>query len=83
MLLCQIVCAQQITGMGYGKTKHEARKEALADLSQNIQVDIKSEFSRMKVVRGTDFKEQKNWGLIFLKKSRLKKKKKNLVSFQN
>ena len=44
-------CAQQITGMGYGKTK----QEALADLSQNIQVDIKSEFSSMKTVRGDDF----------------------------
>ncbi len=37
--------AMQITGEGYGKTKKEAKKESLADLSQRIQVEIKSEFS--------------------------------------
>jgi hypothetical protein len=60
VIWCQIACAQPITGMGYGKTKHEAKQEALADLSQNIQVDIKSEFSSMKTVRGDDFNEKRS-----------------------
>ena len=37
--------AMQITGEGYGENQNEARKEALADLSQRIQVEVKSEFS--------------------------------------
>ena len=34
--------AQEITGEGVGPTKDQAKKEALADLSQNISVDVKS-----------------------------------------
>jgi len=53
------VSAKQITGEGYGMTRLEARKEALADLSQNIKVETQSVFSSIVTVNAGDVDELK------------------------
>lgn len=45
LLFSQPVFAERLSGSGFGETKEDAKKEALADLSQNIKVEVKSEFS--------------------------------------
>ncbi|MBU1170611.1 MAG: DUF4384 domain-containing protein [Proteobacteria bacterium] len=51
--------AQSVTGTGFGKTLDEAKKEALAELSQNIRVEVKSEFSSTQTQRNTSLDELK------------------------
>ena len=61
LFLCGNVClANEITGKGYGKTEDNAKKEALADLSQNIYVEVNSEFSSIETVVNDAFEELKN-----------------------
>ncbi len=50
--------ASQITGEGYGETPKEAKKESLADLSQRIQVEVKSEFSTTESVNAKGYDKQ-------------------------
>ena len=59
LLGCNTVSAKQITGEGYGMTRSEARKEALADLSQNIKVETQSVFSSIVTVNADDVDELK------------------------
>ncbi len=42
MVLVTSSFGQEVTGEGVGSTKEQAKKEALADLSQNISVEVKS-----------------------------------------
>jgi len=51
--------AKGITGEGYGSTSAEAKKEALADLSQNIKVETQSMFSSIVTVKSDDVEELK------------------------
>lgn len=53
------VLAQRISGTGFGKTLEEARHEALAELSQMIRVEVKSEFSRVQTQKNTELDELK------------------------
>ncbi|MDY6974212.1 MAG: hypothetical protein SV775_18140 [Thermodesulfobacteriota bacterium] len=52
--------AKQITGEGFGATRKEAKEESLADLIQNIQVEVKSEFSSTKTVKTRSYEETRN-----------------------
>ena len=49
--------AQEITGEGVGPTKDQAKKEALADLSQNISVEVKSVQTQLSELMGQDFQQ--------------------------
>ena len=49
--------AQEVTGEGVGSTKEQAKKEALADLSQNISVEVKSVQTQLSELIGDDFRE--------------------------
>ncbi len=49
--------AQEITGEGVGPTKDQAKKEALADLSQNISVEVKSVQTQLSELMGQDFRQ--------------------------
>ena len=51
--------AGRISGTGYGKTLDEARKEALAELSQNIRVEVKSEFTSIQIQKNRSLDELK------------------------
>ena len=42
LLLVSAGWSQEVTEEGTGSTKEQAKKEALADLSQNISVEVKS-----------------------------------------
>ena len=42
LLLVSAGWSQEVTGEGTGSTKEQAKKEALADLSQNISVEVKA-----------------------------------------
>ncbi len=44
LLLSNVAIAERLSGSGFGETKKEAKKEALADLSQTIKVEVRSEF---------------------------------------
>lgn len=44
LLLSHSAIADRLSGSGFGPTESEAKKEALADLSQSIKVEVKSEF---------------------------------------
>lgn len=57
---CDTSPAKQITGEGFGATRKEAKEESLADLTQNIQVEVKSEFSSIKTVKTRSFEETRN-----------------------
>ena len=48
---------QEITGEGVGSTKDQAKKEALADLSQNISVEVKSVQTQLSELMGQDFQQ--------------------------
>ena len=49
--------AQEITGEGVGPTKDQVKKEALADLSQNISVEVKSVQTQLSELMGQDFQQ--------------------------
>ncbi len=49
--------AQEITGEGVGPTKDQAKKEALADLSQNISVEVKSIQTQLSELMGQEFQQ--------------------------
>ena len=49
--------AQEITGEGVGPTKDQAKKEAVADLSQNISVEVKSIQTQLSELMGQDFRQ--------------------------
>lgn len=59
VLCCHNVYAGQISGFGFGKTADESKKEAIADLSQQIEVQVKSEFSSITRVASEDVDEFK------------------------
>ncbi len=46
-----------ITGVGYATTKSVAKKEALADLSQSIKSEVRSEFKSISTDEGSNAKE--------------------------
>ena len=48
---------QEITGEGVGPTKDQAKKEALADLSQNISVEVKSVQTQLSELMGQEFQQ--------------------------
>jgi ribosomal protein L10 len=54
-----ISSAKEITGEGYGSKVAEAKKEALADLSQNIKVETQSVFSSIIKVESGNVEELK------------------------
>ena len=54
MLFSSHVFAAEISGEGYGKTLEQARKQALAALSEAISVEIKSEFSSLETHKGLE-----------------------------
>ncbi|WP_300673366.1 hypothetical protein [Desulfoluna sp.] len=54
LLLCATsLHAQTFSGQGFGPSREEAKKEALADLSQNLHVEVVSEFSSVTTQTGT------------------------------
>jgi hypothetical protein len=53
------VLAQRVTGTGFGNTLEEARQEALAELSQMIRVEVKSEFSSIQTQKNQSLDELK------------------------
>ena len=67
LLSYNTLSAKQITGEGYGITRLEARKEALADLSQNIKVETRSVFSSIVTVNADDDVEELKKKIINLK----------------
>jgi hypothetical protein len=52
--------AFMVSGTGYGKTLDEAKKEALAELAQNIRVEVKSEFLSIQTERNKYLNEMKS-----------------------
>ncbi len=52
--------AFRVSGTGYGKTPEEARKEALAELVQNIRVEVKSDFLSIQTTRNDRVDEMKS-----------------------
>jgi len=52
--------AFRVSGTGYGKTPDEARKEALAELGQNIRVEVKSSFLSLQTQRNKSLDEMKS-----------------------
>ncbi len=52
--------ALRVSGTGYGKTPDEARKEALAELGQNIRVEVKSSFLSLQTQRNKNLDEMKS-----------------------
>jgi len=59
IICCHNVYAGQISGFGFGESATDAKKEAIADLSQQIQVEVKSEFSSIIRVASEDVDEFK------------------------
>ena len=56
MVLVTPSFAQEVTGEGVGSTKEQAKKEALADLSQNIAVEVKSVQTQLSELMGENFR---------------------------
>ncbi|MFA6012565.1 MAG: hypothetical protein WC799_21415 [Desulfobacteraceae bacterium] len=56
----QSAWAFRVSGTGYGKTPEEARKEALAELAQNIRVEVKSSFISVQTQRNKNLDEMKS-----------------------
>ena len=56
MVLATSSFAQEVTGEGTGSTKEQAKKEALADLSQNISVEVKSVQTQLSELMGENFR---------------------------
>lgn len=59
LFIVQNAFAQRVSGTGFGKTLDEAKKEALADLSQNIRVEVNSEFSSVQTQKNRSLDELK------------------------
>ena len=57
MVLVTSSFAQEVTGEGTGSTKEQAKKEALADLSQNILVEVKSVQTQLSELMGENFRQ--------------------------
>ena len=57
MVLVTSSFAQEVTGEGTGSTKEQAKKEALADLSQNISVEVKFVQTQLSELIGDNFRE--------------------------
>ena len=57
MMLVTSSFAQEFTGEGIGSTKEQAKKEALADLSQNISVEVKSVQTQLSELMGENFRQ--------------------------
>ena len=57
MVLVTSSFAQEVTGEGVGSTKEQAKKEALADLSQNISVEVKSVQTQLSELMGENFRQ--------------------------
>ena len=57
LLLVPTGWSQEVTGEGVGSTKEQAKKEALADLSQNISVEVKSVQTQLSELIGDNFRE--------------------------
>ncbi|HCV86367.1 MAG TPA: hypothetical protein DGB85_07220 [Deltaproteobacteria bacterium] len=55
LLLVPAGWSQEVTGEGVGSTKEQAKKEALADLSQNISVEVKSVQTQLSELMGENF----------------------------
>ncbi len=51
-LLCAVSLNGDISGIGYAQTNKEAKKEALADLSQVIKSEVRSNFESKSSVKG-------------------------------
>jgi len=58
-LLLSNITAKTITGEGSGTNQEEAKKDALADLSNSISVDVKSEFKSIDKILGDKYAKQK------------------------
>ena len=58
-LFADIARADGISGTGFGKTLDDAKKEALAELSQNIRVEVKSEFTNIQIEKNKNLDELK------------------------
>lgn len=64
VLLCSShVFARTISGTGFGPTLDDAKKEALAELSQNIRVEVKSEFTSVQTQTNKSLDEMKTKSL--------------------
>ena len=57
MVLVTSSFAQDVTGEVTGSTKEQAKKEALADLSQNILVEVKSVQTQLSKLMGDNFRQ--------------------------
>src|SRR6056300_1176527 len=57
LLLVPAGWSQEVTGEGVGSTKEQAKQEALADLSQNISVEVKSVQTQLSELIGDNFRE--------------------------
>ena len=57
LLLVPAGWSQEVTGEGVGSTKEQAKKEALADLSQNISVEVKSVQTQLSELMGENFRQ--------------------------
>lgn len=58
-MLTSSIYATTLTGVGYGNTSSEAKKESLNDLSHTIQAEVKSSFTAITKVRGKEFEKSK------------------------
>lgn len=59
LLAAPYAFARTINGTGFGPTLQEARKEAIAELSQSIHVEVKSEFSSIQTQTNSTLDEMK------------------------
>jgi hypothetical protein len=57
--LTATLSATTITGIGYAPTQKDAKKEALADLSNKISVDVKSVFKTITKSMGQEYSKEK------------------------
>ena len=54
LLTVSSYCYPQLMGIGYGKTKDEAKKEALADLSATVKVQVYSKYEQQSYVKNNN-----------------------------
>ena len=57
MVLVTSSFAQDVTGEVTGSTKEQAKKEVLAELSQNILVEVKSVQTQLSKLMGDNFRQ--------------------------
>ena len=57
LFLSSLVQSATITGIGYADIEKEAKKESLADLSNKISVDVKSDFKTITKALGDDYQK--------------------------